>query len=74
MIGLRAPVLPFALRTTAAPDPELPYVGEATIYDGAGATGSISGGTLIGAGAIYDQSGATGSISGATVMPAESVL
>lgn len=57
----------------AAPSPasNLPYQGETTAYDGAGATGSVTGGALIDAGAIYDSAGAIGSVSGATVLPSE---
>lgn len=50
-----------------APAESLPYLGDLTSYDSAGATGSISGATLLGADSIYDSAGATGSTSGATI-------
>lgn len=49
----------------------LPYQGETIVYDSVGATGSVTGGTLIGTDVIYDSAGATGSVSGATVLPSE---
>lgn len=55
----------------SAPAVQLPYQGDTTTYDSAGATGSVSGGTILATGTIYDSAGATGSTSGATVLPAE---
>lgn len=55
----------------SAPAVQLPYQGDATIYDSAGATGSITGGTILATGTIYDSAGATGSTSGSTIMPSE---
>lgn len=63
-------LLPVDLSITAAAA-ELPYVGDTTTYDQAGATGPVTGGLVQLGDAIYDQWGATGSVSGATVLPPE---
>lgn len=58
----------------AAPTPpvdDLPYQGDATVYDSAGATGSIAGGTVLAGDTAYDSAGATGSIGSSTTMPAD---
>lgn len=55
----------------AALPEDLPYQGDATIYDSAGATGAIGSGTVQTGDTIYDNSGATGSVSGATILPPE---
>lgn len=47
------------------------YHGDMTAYDGAGATGSISGATVLAIDTVYDTAGATGSTSGATILPSE---
>lgn len=49
---------------------ELPYQGDATIYDSSGATGSIANGAVQPGDAIYDDATATGSNTG-TTMPAD---
>ena len=48
--------------------PDLAFQGDAYYYDGGGATGSITGGTVLDG---PNQSSATGSITGGTVLPAE---
>lgn len=57
----------------AGPPPvaDLPYQGDAYAYDSGGATGSVSGGTVMPG---PNQSSATGSISGGTVLPPETIL
>ena len=47
------------------------YQGDTTIYDSAGATGTITGGMVQSGDTIYDSAGATGSVSGATLLPPE---
>ena len=72
----------------APPVVELPYQGDAYIYDSAGATGTVTGGTILDGpnqssptgsvtgGTIQpgpNQSSATGSISGGTVLPSDTI-
>lgn len=51
------------------PPIDLPFQGDAYLYDSAGGTGSIAGGTVLANGA---QPSAIGSVSGATVLPGPS--
>lgn len=51
-----------------------PYAGDTAIYDAAGTTGGISGGTVQPGDTIYDSAGATGAISGGTVLPPDTTL
>lgn len=55
---------------TPAPPTELPYQGDVYYYDNSGATGSITGGTVL---AGPNQDSPTGSIAGGTVLPAETI-
>jgi hypothetical protein len=60
--------IPFQLGVDVAPTPPvtaLPYQGDAYIYDSAGATGSVTGGTILDG---PNQGSATGAISGGTVI------
>jgi hypothetical protein len=60
--------IPFQLGVEVTPTPppvELPYQGDAYIYDSAGAIGSVTGGTILNG---PNQNSATGSISGGTVV------
>jgi hypothetical protein len=66
--------IPFQLGVDVAPAPpvvELPYQGDAYIYDMASGTGSVTGGTILDG---PEQNSATGSISGGTVLPPETIL
>lgn len=54
--------------TTSA---DIPYQGDATVYDQLGATGSVGAGAAQAGETIYDHASATGSITGATVLPSE---
>lgn len=71
MSGFRSPLWFLGISAGEALPDDLPYQGDTTIYDSAGATGSISGGTLLDAGTIYDSTSAMGSVTGGTVMPSE---
>lgn len=53
----------------SAPMVELPYQGDATIYDSSGATGSIANGLVQPGDTVYDTTSATGSIAGTTMPP-----
>lgn len=53
------------------PPTDLPYQGDAYLYDSAGGIGPISGGTVMPG---PSQTSATGSISGGTVLPPETIL
>ena len=64
-IAASAPIVPVV---------ELPYQGDATIYDSGGATGSIANGLVQPGDTVYDTSSATGSMNGGTVMPPETQL
>jgi len=60
--------IPFqlGLDTGVTPPPaDLPYQGDAYIYDSAGATGSVTGGTILDG---PDQNSPTGSVSGGTII------
>lgn len=50
---------------------ELPYQGDAYIYDASGGTGSINGSTVQAGEHAYDSAGGTGSISDGTVQTSE---
>jgi hypothetical protein len=63
--------IPFQLGVDTAPTPPvvaLPYQGDAYIYDSAGGTGSVTGGTILDG---PDQHSPTGSISGGTVIESD---
>lgn len=74
MSGFRAPLLVLSLVVPGTPAPDLPYVGDATIYDSTGATGAIGSGQVQAGDAIYDSADATGSVTGATILSPDVTL
>ena len=73
MSGYRSPLWPLGISAGEAPPEELPYQGDATMYDSAGATGAIGSGQVAAAATIYDQAGATGRTSSGAVQAGDTI-